>query len=228
MGIVVSREGKRGCGYRKVGGTYLISGGAPRPCGVLPLELCTCPTCGAGIKQTRGWTWVDPSELFKDRRCAICDAKASAQGGAVYCRFTRLQHAGLLWIGEKFYSTPEEYTAEAHRMGISRRIKAVPRDYVPGETWILLAHSKVDFSELDARHSQENPDAAAMIAELPRRRPAIFAAFLPERIERIVNGDESEEEIAKIEKAGLVPVKVERLGENLELEINDEEEGEDE
>ena len=31
---------------------------------------------------------------------------------------------------------------EASKMGVSRRITAVPRDFVVGETWVLLGHRK--------------------------------------------------------------------------------------
>jgi hypothetical protein len=40
-------EPKRGCGYRKVGGIYLVSGGEGRPCGCLQIPLHTCPSCRA-------------------------------------------------------------------------------------------------------------------------------------------------------------------------------------
>jgi hypothetical protein len=42
-------EPKRGFGYRKVGGIYLVSGGKGRPCGCLPIPLHTCPSCRADI-----------------------------------------------------------------------------------------------------------------------------------------------------------------------------------
>jgi hypothetical protein len=58
-------EAKRGCGYRKVGGTYLVSGGLGMPCCKMPILLKTCPCCGHGVKQSRGWTWIDPKEWLK-------------------------------------------------------------------------------------------------------------------------------------------------------------------
>src|SRR6516162_7484212 len=57
-------EARRGCGYRKVGGLYLVSGILSEPCHRLPLELHVCATCGQGVKQTRGWTWVQADKLF--------------------------------------------------------------------------------------------------------------------------------------------------------------------
>lgn len=50
--------------------------------------------------------------------------------------------AGLMWVGEKFYKTPEVFVAEGVTMGFSKRIKAVPRGFKVGETYVLLAHPK--------------------------------------------------------------------------------------
>src|SRR5207302_7622776 len=55
----VAVEAKRGCGYRKIGGLYFVGGGRGVACDRLPIPLDICPTCGHGIKQTRGFTWVD-------------------------------------------------------------------------------------------------------------------------------------------------------------------------
>jgi hypothetical protein len=56
-------EAKRGCGYRKPGGTYLVSDSLGRECGKLPIPLDVCPTCHAGFKPTQGWTWVNGTVL---------------------------------------------------------------------------------------------------------------------------------------------------------------------
>lgn len=53
-------EARRGCGFRKVGGLYMVSGALSSPCERLPLELHVCPVCNAGIKQTRAWQWIKP------------------------------------------------------------------------------------------------------------------------------------------------------------------------
>lgn len=132
-------EAKRGCGYRKVGGLYLVAEGAGMPCCKMPLELSICPCCGAGIKQTRGWTWVNAGKLFPSGGCvgdpltkSMCPAVNPAIMGTV----------GLLWIGEKFYPRPVDFLNEAARDGISRRLAAVPRNFKAGKTWVLFAHPK--------------------------------------------------------------------------------------
>ena len=52
------------------------------------------------------------------------------------------ERAGLLWIGEQFYPTPHDFMAEAAKMGVSRRIPAVPKDFRVGEDSVLLAHRR--------------------------------------------------------------------------------------
>jgi len=56
--IEVRYESKRGCGWRKPGGLYLMADGPAELCGKLPIPLEICPSCGGGIKLSRGWTWV--------------------------------------------------------------------------------------------------------------------------------------------------------------------------
>lgn len=64
MGVRTSVEGARGCGFRKPGGLYLVSGGLSEECPLLPIEMEVCPTCGEGVKPARGWTWVDGAKLI--------------------------------------------------------------------------------------------------------------------------------------------------------------------
>ena len=59
-------EKERGCGFRKLGGLYVVSGKLAAPCGGLPIRLHVCEACGEGIKQSRSWTWIVP------RRCSPC------------------------------------------------------------------------------------------------------------------------------------------------------------
>lgn len=135
----MAAEAKRGCGYRKIGGLYLVDDGAGAACCKMPLALTICPCCGAGIKQTRGWTWVDAAKMFPSGGCVgdavtktLCPAVNPAGFGRV----------GLVWIGESFYPRPIDFLQEAAAIGISRRLPAVPRDYEPGKTWVLFAHPK--------------------------------------------------------------------------------------
>jgi hypothetical protein len=172
----MATEPRRACGYRKVRGLYFCGDGPGFPCDRLPFPLLVCPTCHGGIKQSRGWTWIDVAGLAggvhpdckDDFPCPFCMATP------------KMGKAGLLWIGEKFYPTPGHFIHEADSLGISKRIKAVPRNFKVGETWILLAHPKAI--------EQVNWDG-------PEKRfiPGIFRIFRPSRIELIITETQSKD-----------------------------------
>lgn len=194
MATIHSRiEGKRGCGFRKPGGLYLVSEGIGQPCGKLPIPLIVCPCCGQGVKPSRGWTWIN-WELIRDHPCKIEKCKGCVPFDGSEIRF------GLLWIGEKFYSSPEQFTNEAKRLGVSRRISAVPHDFKIGETWVLVAHRKA-------------------IRGKDQEYPGIFHAFKPTAIEYIVKGTESDDELDKLEKRGFTLIDVKRDGEQSDLDM---------
>ena len=188
MSIKQQIEKKRGCGYRKPGGIYLVCDGRAFTCYRLPIPLTVCPCCSAGIKPTRGFTWIN-SNLFSNTECnqpgPDCGSCASN------LKNTKM---GLLWIGENFYNTPFDFIRESGIQGISRRISQVPREFKIGETWIALAHRKC----VDAVAAGGKIEAA----------PGIFSFFRPQRIEYIVTGKETAEEIEKLEKRGFTLIDV--------------------
>jgi hypothetical protein len=176
-------EPARGCGYRSAGGIYLLSGGYSAPCGRLPIPLETCPTCSCGIKPSRGWTWVNGAALAAPYPCS---------GGQCYrCPLgSPPERVGLLWVGEKFYSSPEAFNAEANARGISRRIAAIPHGFNLIRTWVWLAH----------RSACRRPDGVPTAG--------VFRAFKPERVEYVLKGDETNEQIEALLDRGLSPIRV--------------------
>jgi hypothetical protein len=181
----------RGCGWRKPGGLYLIAGAPSEPCPLLPVALHVCPTCGEGLKPARSWTWVDADELLG----LPLDHPACPPEHTARCPLgRRLGPAGLLWIGEAFYATPRAFMEEATRLGISRRITAVPRDFQPGRTWVLCAHR----SAIPPAAAGADPTAA------------VFTLFRPTAVEYVVRGDETDAELERLVKRGIQPVRVER------------------
>ena len=202
--VHVVRDQKRGCGWRKPG-LYLRCESLGEPCGKLPRELCVCPTCGSGIKPTRGWTWVSPANLFSGLKCRKANTYRHKE--RVECprcplsdvNLPKMGRAGLLWIGEQFYPSPEAFVKEVRNQGLSRRIKSLPHGFKLGQTWVLLAH----------RLGVEQKDGSYL--------PAIFQAFKPDRVEYVVTGDETEEELDRLEKRGLTLVRVERQQDKQEV-----------
>lgn len=196
--VTTVTDSKRGCGWRKPGGLYLMSDGLGQSCPLLPHHLHVCPTCGHGIKPTRGgWTWVDPDEMMPHH--ADVEGSRRHQGCPLNDRGLMGEKAGLMWIGGSYYPTPESWLAEGKAMGFSRRVTGVPRGLVPGETWILTAHRKVHLG-----WEGEGDD------RVPQLGPAVFHLWIPARVEYVLKGTEDEEELEALEARGLTLVKVVR------------------
>ena len=210
--VVLSVEQARGCGYRKPAkdgvGIYLVGDGLGEPCGLLPYPLDVCPCCGGGVKATRGWTWVTPQLLFGkgdvlskiagvERECSLSrklrvvgqNGSSARESGCPRCPVGSPPAGlhGLLWVGEAFYKSPDDFSQEAHAQGVSRKIKAVPKGFKLGETWVLLAHRK----------AVRNP------ATGERENPGIFSMFMPRGIDLVIK-DEAD-----------VPEKAEKLAEKI-------------
>jgi len=189
--ITTKIESARGCGYRKKGGLYLVTDGRGSPCGKLPIELTVCPCCGSGVKFSRGYTWVT-GELLADSPCTLQEFRDC--GSCVFSNLSPIKRFGLLWVGEMFY-TPEQFTLEAMAKGISKRIATVPNGFVVGKTWILLAHIKAVKKVVGM-----DPEPVFV--------PGIFYAFCPQRIEYIVTGLETDEQLEAMEKRGITLINV--------------------
>ena len=252
MSIRISIEGARGCGYRAVGGLYLMGGGKMVDCGRLPQALVICPTCSHGIKPTRGWTWIEPGPLFGLARMEMIEDDqfaAIVDCGSEFCSSCPAggglpERAGLLWIGGQFYATPADFNREANSLGVSRRITAIPKDLVLGETWVFVAHREAIARRcqacdgrgvLDAGPGEELVNLVAdetestllgdgrtlVDCEICRDgiefTPAIFSAFKPTAIEKVVAEDCSDEEAEALRKRGIEPVIVRRADEDVEL-----------
>ncbi len=190
-------EKKRGCGYRKVGGMYLVCDGAGFGCDQLPFNLEVCPVCSQGIKPSRGFTWIIPNQLFGVKECkATCPIPI--------CPLRREERQGLMWIGGGFY-TPEDFIKEANEMGISKRISAVPNGFKLGETWVFMAHKKAG-----KKIPVVKPEGYPILSTKRVEVPAVFCVFKPARIEKIITETQSKDEVEmkKLKERGITPVAV--------------------
>jgi len=189
-------ELRRGCGFRKVGGLYLIGTGLSVACDRLPHELRTCPICGAGVKVTRGIQWIKGKEFFGGN-CPNIKKSPKSPCHEFFCPICHSDalpgKQALMWVGEKHY-TPESFIAEANQMTVSKRIATVPNDLILGVTLVLLAHPLAvrGFDKETGKHG----------------KPGIFYAFTPKRVEKIITNQATAEEIEKLKKRGITPVVV--------------------
>lgn len=138
-----------------------------------------------------------------------------------------------MFVGTKFYPTPEDFIREAHRVGLSKRIAQIPKELEVGKTWVWLAHREVipgaHAEECAVYHVDANPELKEQIIALggtpicscdAKATPGVFHAFVPTRIEYVVKGNETEGELESLAKRGLTLVKIERIGENGELMLD--------
>lgn len=182
--VTVLNESRRGCGFRKPSkdgvGIYLMGTGIFEPCERLPFPLTVCPCCGGGIKFSRGFTWIDPNQLFHEDAfpdctetgehlhdlCPICTPSIAGN------------QAGLMWVGDKYYS-PQSFMKEARSMGISKKIPAIPRGFEVGKHYVYLAHNKavVEF------------DGVALNGNGPIVTPGVFMVFKPAHIDLVIKDE---------------------------------------
>ncbi len=193
-------EARRRCGFRKIGGSYLVAEGRGFECGRFPLALAPCPLCDHRPPFTRGLQRITPKSVLHaspvcktgdPTRCARCPF-GSALGDDV---------GGLMWVGERFYPSPETFSAEAVTLGVSKRIASIPKWFTVGTTWVFLAHAKgvaepcgtcllrnrlrragavEECPDCDGQETLEHPGAGTTWT------PAVFFAFRPQRVERII------------------------------------------
>jgi len=198
--ITMAIEKIRGCGYRKVGGLYLVSSGHGMSCDRLPYELSVCPVCGAGVKFSRGFQWIDWYEYAGEHENCSCSPLCPICHPALHTPLLGSgdkREYGLLGIGEQFY-TPDSFIAEAINMGASRRIAAIPRKLKLGITWILCAQ----VSACGGREEQQGDGTMKTIGI-----PGVFYVFHPTRIEKLIwESDAKPELLESLKKSGITPI----------------------
>jgi len=201
MTVVISTESARGCGFRKPDktgvGIYLVAPGMGHPCARLPLALHACPTCSGGIKPSRSWTWIEPRKLFAD--APACPLEPKGRQLHVECRVCFAGHAmpagrhGLLWIGEGFYKQPADFLAEAQRMGVSRKVSALPKGFKLGETIVYLAHRFA----VPTKMTELQRALIAGAVPAPEATPGVFAIFKPAGVDLVIDDENNVPERAE-------------------------------
>ncbi len=190
-------EPKRGCGYRVVGGLYLVGSFGSVACDRLPIPVGSCPICGMGIHFTRALTRINPYRLWGNH--SDCDEDFAC----VCCRPPTGQHF-LMMVGEKFYS-PDSFTEEAKRLGVSKRVPTTATKKIPtgpkglklGSTVVYLAHS----------HAVRLPDDP--ITQEPVFQMGVFSAFKPQRLEYLMwKSEATPERVAEYAKHGVTVIPI--------------------
>lgn len=90
----------------------------------------------------------------------------------------------IMWVGSNYYPTIEDFVTEGKALGISKRINNIPDGFVIGQSRIFLAHRD------GARGKGER--------EAGERTGTLFGFFMPERIDLIIQNQNS---VAQMKKA---------------------------
>lgn len=216
-------ESARGCGYRKAGGLYLVSEGLGEPCERLPIPLTCCPTCGEGVRQTRSFRWIKPELIFAGAKpCAMSADKDLGPGAERFRRHCPRcyvctpglletmaepsDRVALLWVGEAHYKETKDWTEEAMRLGVSKRIGArIPEGLVLGKTIVFVAHPRAI-----AKTVQKPPAEGELVGkDEAEYTPGIFHAFIPRRAELVVTPSMKKEKwVEALVKQGATLVEV--------------------
>lgn len=204
-------EAKRGCGYRKAGGLYLVTSGLGEPCERLPILIGDCPCCKRpAVEQTRSFQWVDAQYILSFAKacafrpqhcthCVICQPVLLARDCEPADRF------GLMWVGAEHYPTVESWYEEARRLGVSKRMATIPKELVLGKSFILVAHPKAITETVKVKE-----DGELVEHEEVRFRPGVFHAFRVQKVELVVTPSMKKQDWVKelVEKKGVVLVEV--------------------
>jgi len=196
-------EKARGCGYRKVGGLYLMTEGEGFSCERMPIPIEPCECCGlVPVKRARGWQWITWEWLDKVAKPCTCEGITKHFAVCALCNGQLIgEQLGVIWIGPKFYETPQDWFDEAKEMGISRRISSIPRGFKIGETWVAAAHAKaIEYVE------EVEGDLESLETKF---KPGIVQLFRPSKIELIVTPSMKKEDwVKKAVKKGVTLVEV--------------------
>lgn len=205
-----------------------MTNGLGEPCERLPAPLEVCSHCGEGIKQSRGFRWMSLDVILSKARPCLMSSDANFQKtdvdkralermrkhcprcivctpGMLEARSEPKDKVGLLWVGEKHYKTTLDWSREAAEMGASKRIAAIPKGLVVGKTWIFVAHKHaIDVTEREQR------DGELFAADTAKKKPGVFHAFVPQRIELIVTPSMEKEDWVQgmVDKQGVTLVRV--------------------
>ena len=228
-------EAKRGCGFRKIHGLYMVADGLSAACDRLPIEIGACPVCNSGLHFTRGMTQINARKLW-----GIHTPCQDPEEIKVQCTCCTPPEAPsyIMGVGVKFYPTPQDFILEGIAQGVSKRIAAIPKNFKLGETWIYLVHPhavilKTATVTAKTHHifakcktckgAGYSKDAAnkpcddcngtgfdnskPQMLDTGRYKPGVFASFKPQRIEKLIwQSEATEENLKDLEKRGITPV----------------------
>lgn len=186
----------RGCGYRQVGGLYLVSDAFNIvQCDRLPMEIPVCACCGEHPRFTRGIAKIDPYHLWGDHPYQN-ENKCLCKKDCYVCYPNRKSY--LMWIGKEY--TMGSFYDEAYRLGISKRIPHIPEGFELGDSVFLAMKNYLK-------------------KEGNKKADAVIIAFKPNRVEYLQEqkkeySKKEQEKINSLKERGITIIYVKRTPDN--------------
>lgn len=218
--MAVRKESKerRGCGFRKAGGLYLVGPPFGSVCDRLVFKLVPCDICGKKHEHNRGLSRVTGKEVFHYSHDVDLKTEAAARGEeppgfSSLCECNdecpacnpQTETAGLMWVGRQHYPKYQDFCEEAVKLGVSKRVANIPSWFKVGETWVFLAHIECAPHTVPASTESLMPEETILVS-------GVFRAFVPQRIEKVMNESEAaeltDEEVQELEDQGVEVVTV--------------------
>ena len=200
----MSCETERECGYRKIGGLYLVGEpGLAAPCDRLPLAIVPCSTCGAEPRFTRSIAAINPKALWGHH--AVADEPSGIHPqepgpcGETDAVCIPSEKGWLMWVGREY--TVESFRKEADLQGVSKRIHAIPKDLELGVDWVYLAKQRL----IPGSSQMWLPGEAE---ERAGYGPGVFEVFRPTRVEKVVSDLSGQDTLDELYAQGVTPVTV--------------------
>ena len=154
-------------------------------------ETVRCPECGEEMRATDEFAGKKFRKIWLCNECKIALDRGSETctcGDSCYvCNPPK--RAYMLWVGEKYYPTPNHFTIEAMNLGISKAVPSIPKDFELGKTIVYLAHRKAVSMYI------ENPNT--LTGYEVKKHSGIFMCFKPTRFEMLVKRSDFEQNKSK-------------------------------
>lgn len=199
--VITKAESSRGCGFRKPGGFYMVvdKDTVWMECGFFPIPL------PRGVKFSRAPKKMTFGEIIpKNHSC-------STSKKCIGC-FSMIKddHPCILtWVGASHYKNADLFVKEAKRQGISRRVsRYFLKNVKVGKTIVFMAH----------QYGRAIKNEKTGLTE---HQCSVFGSFVPQRIEYVVTGEESEAWLNELESRVITLVHVIKISDTINMKINE-------
>lgn len=163
-------------------------------------EIIICPQCGEQMEKADEFAERKFVNIWLCKNCRIAIKRPSepCTCGEKCSMCHPPEKAFMLWVGEKFYPTPHDFTNEALELGICKAVPSIPRDFELGKSIVYLAHRKAVNLYVE--------DKNTLMGYKIKEHSGIFMTFRPTHFEILVKESDykaKKEEYDELEEKGI-------------------------